>query len=169
MHIKNNTDLTDKQLSCLYNSWRAMKQRCYQQNHEKWPLYGAKGITVCEDWHTFGRFFDSMSQLFVAKQKQCPGKRLTLGRLDSSGNYCPDNCRFETDKEQARNRSTNRLIEFEGQIKTLAEWAELHGINRGTLTSRLRRGMSIEEALNKPVRQKRSDRQSVETPDRLAA
>lgn len=109
---------------------------------------GGRGITVCPEWLDFIRFFDwAISNGYR--------EDLTLDRINNNGNYDPDNCRWATRKEQARNSRSNRQILFNGKIKTLAEWAEerakILGTKSGTLRSRLHRDWSIERAFNTPV------------------
>jgi len=75
----------------------------------------------------------------------------TLDRIDSSGNYCKENCRWATVIEQARNKKNNKIISFNGKIATLAEWQPIVGISADTLSWRLINGWTIEEALTLPV------------------
>ena len=81
--------------SPTYLSWYAMKQRCFNQNHENFPYYGGRGITVCEPWLRFENFLADMGER--------PGGK-TLDRINPDGIYEPDNCRWATPKEQAGNR-----------------------------------------------------------------
>ena len=74
----------------------------------------------------------------------------TLDRIDNSMGYERDNCRWATPKEQARNKRNSRLITFDGQIKTLSEWAEIIGISRTTISARIKRGWSIERSIKTP-------------------
>lgn len=77
---------------------------------------------------------------------------MTIERKDNDKGYQPDNCRWASRSEQLRNTRRNRWIEYDGQRKILADWANLYGISRGALLMRLRNGWSIERALSEPVR-----------------
>lgn len=77
----------------------------------------------------------------------------TLERIDNSLGYSKDNCRWATKKEQARNRRTSRFIEFDGKVKTLAEWSEIYGIHTETISDRIKRGWTLKDAFTvKPVK-----------------
>lgn len=82
-----------------YLCWAAMLRRCYNQNCADYSLYGARGITVCEHWHTFENFLADMGE---------KPESLTLDRIDNDGIYEPGNCRWATSKEQAANRRKAR-------------------------------------------------------------
>lgn len=78
-----------------YNSWRAMKERCTNPNHEAYRNYGGRGITVCSRWlHDFEAFLQDMGQ---------KPRGITLERKDNDGNYEPSNCKWATRKEQRSN------------------------------------------------------------------
>jgi hypothetical protein len=79
-----------------YNSWRAMKDRCYCVSHKEYKRYGAVGITVCDRWkNSFENFFNDMNER--------PANH-SLDRINPYGNYEPENCRWATHKEQANNK-----------------------------------------------------------------
>lgn len=125
--------------------WNNMKKRCYNERHESYKYYGAKGVIVCDEWlHDF----DAFKSWAMAHGYQ---DDLTIDRIDINGNYSPDNCRWVSPKGQARNRSSNHLITYNGITLSITEWAERLNMNIKTLTRRLNFGWSIEQALTIPV------------------
>lgn len=126
-----------------YHIWENMLGRCLNKASTTYAKYGARGISVCERWRKFENFFNDMGE--------CPLAH-TLDRIDSRGNYEPNNCRWATMKEQQNNRLNNRHITYAGETLTLMQWAEKVGIKRETISRRLEMGWTIERALNeKPV------------------
>lgn len=97
-------DAHDNSQTRLYKIWADMKSRCNNPNVRGYHRYGGRGIQVCEEWqHSFGAFKGwALSHGYSAN--------LTIDRIDNDGDYCPDNCRWATAKEQANNRSTNRKV-----------------------------------------------------------
>lgn len=121
-----------------YNSWRSMMSRCYNDKSANYKYYGAVGISVCEEWHDaekFGEWAKSSGWFESA----------TLDRIDNNKSYSPDNCRWATKKEQAKNRRTTRLITHNGETHNITEWAEILGVDRKLLINRLWRGWSEDE------------------------
>lgn len=82
----------------LYNIWVGMKMRCFDPNVESYKHYGGRGITVCDEWvHNYEAFRDwALDNGYDSN--------LSIDRVDVDGNYCPENCRWSTAKEQASNR-----------------------------------------------------------------
>lgn len=72
---------------------------------------------------------------------------MTIDRIDGNKGYSPDNCRWKTQKAQQNNRCNNRQIELNGETHTMAEWADITGLNPATIWARLKRGWPVEEAL----------------------
>lgn len=124
----------------LYRLWHNMMKRCYDPTVDSYPSYGGRGITVCSTWHD-----DPMA--FALWGETQPGHEvLSLDRKDPNGPYSPENCRFLSVKDQARNRRSNLLLTYDGETKCLAEWCELLGLKVGTVWSRLNRGRTVAEA-----------------------
>ncbi len=112
----------------IYRSWYNMKTRCSNSNSPEYARYGARGITFDSKWSTFKGFLTDMG--FSYKEG------LSIDRIDNNGDYCKENCRWSTDKEQSRNRRTSRYIKFKGETKTLAEWIEESGVKSSTFRQR---------------------------------
>lgn len=131
----------------LYAVWSGMKQRCNNPNSSAYKNYGGRGIKICSEWQdNFVAFFDWSMNIGGYQEG------LTLDRIDNNKDYSPENCRFVSMKVQNNNRRDNRLITFEGQTKTLAEWAELLGISASALGRRLNNpNWSLNQAMTQAV------------------
>lgn len=113
----------------LHEKWRAMMARCYNKNCKAYKNYGARGVTVCDEWHDFLNFYrDNLPH-------ETSG--LTIDRIDVNKGYFKENCRWVSKKAQANNKRDTVRITFKGEEKTLLEWSEELGINYCTLWSRL--------------------------------
>ena len=126
-----------------YNSWAGMLQRCENPNDPRYKDYGGRGIVVCDNWHDYQKFWNDMKGSYA--------EGLTIDRIDVNGNYCEENCKWSTQKEQANNRRNNHMLSFNGTTQTLAQWADALGINYDTLRYRIKRGWSVERALTTEV------------------
>lgn len=128
-----------------YRVWESMISRCEDESSTPYRYYGALGIRVCKEWRgSFPRFLQDMGPR--------PSPNHSIDRFpDNSGHYEPDNCRWADRTAQCRNRSITRCLTLEGQTKSLAEWAELIGIRRGTLRARIVKGWPVEKALRTPL------------------
>lgn len=110
--------------------------RCYNPKAKSFKDYGGRGIRVCDGWHLFENFLAYM------------GERpdgMTLDRRDNNGGYTPENCRWASKTEQARNTRVNCVVEFGGERMTQSAFAELVKLNQSTVSYRLRRGWTPEQ------------------------
>ena len=125
------------------NIYKAMISRCYCKSNNRYERYGGRGIVVCEEWK------NNKMKFFEWSFSNGYREDLTLDRINTNGNYEPENCRWVTQKEQQNNRSNNRLIEFNGDIHTIGEWSEITGIKIATICNRINSGWSICDSLTK--------------------
>jgi hypothetical protein len=125
-------------------SWVSMITRCTYPKSNSYCRYGARGIKVCDRWLKFENFLADMGER--------PAGR-TLDRIDNNGNYEPQNCRWASLAEQGANRRNVRTLSFNGETKTLSEWAKAKGMSRSALQRRLNKlGWSAEKTLLTPPR-----------------
>lgn len=119
--------------SCMIN-------RCHSPGDTRYKSYGGRGIKVCKRWrNSYVDFREDMGYR--------PSDKHSIGRIDNNKGYSPDNCRWETRKQQQRNMRSNTKITFQGKTMCIAEWAEELGIRANTISTRLHRNWSIERAL----------------------
>lgn len=125
----------------IYTIWADMKKRCFDERDRAYKHYGARGISVCEDWYDFEKFYTWAINNGYRDD-------LTLDRKDVNGDYTPDNCKWSTWKEQQNNRRSSRMIDYNGETKTISQWANVIGIPYNTLYARIHLlGWDIEKAL----------------------
>lgn len=136
-------------------SWRSMRERCFNEKHQKYPTYGGRGITMCARWVSF--------ETFVRDMGAKPAPSYTIERLDVNGNYEPGNCKWATRAEQSRNQRRSVYVDYEGVPMLLIDVvaklvvAKL-GLDRIRVYNRLKLGWSLEEALSIPVKQYRKQK-----------
>lgn len=131
-------------LTAEYAAWMAMRSRCTNPKNNSFRDYGARGIRVCERW---SKSFES----FLADVGRRPSPGHSIDRIDNSRGYEPGNVRWATRYQQNSNRRSNRVLTVRGRSMTLAQWAAELGVERRTLTTRLRLGWSVERVLTEPV------------------
>ena len=122
-----------------FTAWKHMKARCLLKTRNDYHNYGGRGISFCARWLKFENFFEDM------------GKRpcgMSLDRIDVNGDYCKENCRWATPRQQANNTRTNHWVTAQGRTQTTAMWAHELGMKPDTLRHRLRKGMTPERAVS---------------------
>ena len=122
----------------LYGIWATMKRRCYNSNTKFYHDYGGRGITVCDEWQEYIPF----KEWALANGYE---DSLTIDRIDVNGNYCPENCRWITQREQCYNTRKTRFVEYNGKNYTLKEISEITGLKIRTIRGRYERGWTPEQ------------------------
>lgn len=130
----------DKRIAQAYYN---MIKRCTDKNNKSYKNYGGRGISVCDKWLILEGFLEDMLASYHSG--------LTLDRIDVDGNYNKDNCRWATNKVQSNNKTNNVYNEYYGDYLTISEICDKTGINYSLIRDRLSQGLSIYEALEKPV------------------
>ncbi len=137
-------------------AYEGMFTRCKSTNKDhdfKW--YGANNISVCARWKSsFQSFLDDMGPR--------PLNKTSLDRIDPKKGYFPENCRWATAKEQARNKNNNVLISYDGREQCIAAWEEERGFVKNTIWNRLNHGWDVKRAIETPVRKSKPRRKNNE-------
>ena len=138
--------------SGLYNSWKHMKERCYNPYCREYRHWGGRGITVCDAWKNE---FLAFKEWALANGYE---EGLTIDRINNDGNYEPSNCRWATRKVQSNNRRGLHHLTYKGVTKTITEWSAITGIPLTTLYMRLTAyGWSVEKAIETRLKTRRGD------------
>lgn len=132
----------------LYSIFHNMKSRCYLKTFAKYKYYGARGIKICDEWLGKNGFKNFYNWAIVNGYEN----GLTIDRINNDLDYSPANCRWVTMTVQNNNTSINHYITFNGETKSVSEWAKEYNIHRCVLNNRLRRGWSFLKAALTPVR-----------------
>lgn len=136
-------------LYLTFIAWQSMLWRCYNKNRRDYKDYGGRGILVCKRWR------DSFKSFLQDMGERPPN--LTLGRKNNDKGYSPDNCEWQSNSEQSRNKRTSHFLLLDGQKKTIAEWSEITGISKDALTMRVNKlGWTEKEALTIPPRKQKN-------------
>jgi len=140
--------------SRLYTIWLDMRQRCRNPNHISYRNYGARGITIDPRWNDFVAFRD------WAKANGYAPDRSIDRYPEKDGSYSPENCRWATPAEQARNRRNNHMITWREKSQCLEDWSKDPDcpVTLSTIVRRLRRGLTEQDAISLPRQSRWSPR-----------
>jgi hypothetical protein len=127
-----------------------MKQRCHNQADAGYKVYGARGITVCDEWR------DSFAA-FRAAVGDPPAPGMSIDRIDGTKGYEPGNVRWATSEQQMSNTSRTRHLNYKDETLTMKQWSVRMGIPYATLRQRIDKGMSVADALETPINIKLSN------------
>lgn len=136
----------------LYHIWCGMRRRCENNSDPEYHIYGGRGITVCEEWDKDYMAFKEWAYSNGYDPTKIRGE-CTIDRIDNNKGYSPNNCRIANMKEQANNTSTVKYYDWNGDKYTLTEIMNISGTSytRICLYKRLKRGMSVDDALSLPL------------------
>ena len=126
-----------------FDSWQNMVRRCEDPRSNRYQSHGARGIKVCERWR-------NDFSVFLVDMGPRPSLNHSIDRIGNDGNYEPGNCRWATNKEQARNRRSNRPVSANGVSRLITDWALFTGISLSTIYRRVANGWSEERAVSEP-------------------
>lgn len=131
-----------KGVSPTYRTWQAMVTRCTNIPVKSYQDYGARGISVWAGWLVFENFLADMGER---------PSGTSIERIANEKGYGPDNCKWATKIEQARNTRANKFVNYKGNRMTQAEFAGVIGHNQRTVSYRLRSGWTPEQVANTPA------------------
>ena len=123
---------------------QCMMSRCYFSYDVGYNRYGGRGIKVCERWHIFENYLSDIESM-----GQIP-EGFEIDRINNDGDYCLENVRFVSKKDNNNNKSTNILLTCNGVTKTLSQWADHTGLSYQTICKRYKLGKSVEQIVNEP-------------------
>lgn len=127
-----------------YSSYRNMLARCTNVSSQKSAkCYRDNPVFICDRWKNFTSFLEDMGIK--------PTLDHSIDRIDNSNReYCPENCRWATKQEQMDNSSHSKLYTYKGQTKSISAWERDEGLPFNFLGTRLRKGLTIEQAIHLP-------------------
>ena len=143
--IKLHTKRLTKHGKCgtpTYKSWVEMKYRCSSDTQIGYKNYKGRGITHDVSWNDF--------EIFLADMGERP-KGTSLDRIDNDGNYCKDNCRWASKIDQMNNTRRNKILTYNGEKKTIAQWEKDLGFSSRVISQRLQNGWSVDKAISTPL------------------
>lgn len=132
----------------LYRRWLDMKRACYSPNAKSYKTIGQLGVQVAPEWrHDFTAFKN-----YVLAHGYEDG--LIIDRIDRNDDFKPDNLRFVTFEERQKSRLSRKPITYNGQAKSLSEWARDIGMSRQALHGRIKRASSPQKAIQESFKTK---------------
>ena len=117
----------------IHNILKLMIQRCYDPNSKDYKWYGGKGITICDEWLSNTISFEDWA---MANGYQ---DNLTIDRIDENKNQCPENCRWISNENNARYKSTTRLITVDEETHSGKEWSKILGLATNAINTYVRK------------------------------
>lgn len=122
-----------------YLAWDSMLQRCNNPNNIRYPDYGGRSIKVCESWLKFSNFYADMGSREL---------HTSLDRIDVNGNYCKENCKWSTQKEQYENKRNNKWVELNNKNMLVSQAIKILNTGIGAIYQRINKGVTHQQAIN---------------------
>ena len=135
--------------SILYQKWYNAKDRCENPKNPMYSRYGGRGIKVCERWQIYANFENDMLESFLKHVEEFGLHDTQIERHNYDGDYEPSNVTWATIKEQANNRSSNRMVTKDLNVM---QFAEKYNLNYEIVIQRLDAGWSLEKIINTPIK-----------------
>ena len=126
----NKYNWSNERIGSIFNG---IKDRCYNKNNKSYKWYGEKGVKVCKEWIDNPKLFENWALSNGYKDD------LTIDRIDENKDYCPENCRWVTNINNAKYKSTTSLIEVDGETHTGKDWAKILGFGPNLINNYIRK------------------------------
>ena len=126
----NKYNWSNERIGSIFNG---IKNRCYNKNNKSYKWYGEKGVKVCKEWIDNPKLFENWALSNGYKDN------LTIDRIDENKDYCPENCRWVTNINNAKYKSTTSLIEVDGETHTGKDWAKILGFGPNLINNYIRK------------------------------
>jgi hypothetical protein len=137
-----------KSWSKMYSKYQGILERCYNSESIWYENYWGRGIK-CE-WESFEDFYRDMWESYEAHVKEYWDIDTTIDRIDVNGNYCKENCRWATRKEQCNNRRNNTIVTYKGETDTLSNLCNKYWLDYILVINRLMKWWTLEDAFEIP-------------------
>ena len=126
----NKYNWSNERIGSIFNG---IKDRCYNKNNKSYKWYGEKGVKVCKEWIDNPKLFENWALSNGYKDD------LTIDRIDENKDYCPENCRWVTNINNAKYKSSTSLIEVDGETHTGKDWAKILGFGINLINNYIRK------------------------------
>lgn len=132
----------------IHSIYHGIKKRCYNKNSPRYKDYGGRGIVMCDEWADPQNGYDCFVDWAMEHGYT---DEMTIERIDVNGNYCPENCKWITLKEQSNNTRHTIWVDYKGEHIQLMKLCERLGVKYDTVHGRIRQhGWSVEKAIETP-------------------
>lgn len=126
----NKYNWSNERIGSIFNG---IKDRCYNKNNKSYKWYGGKGVKVCKEW------IDNPKSFEIWALSNGYEDNLTIDRINENKDYCPENCRWVSNINNAKYKSTTSLIEVDGETHTGKDWAKILGFGVNLINNYIRK------------------------------